>query len=93
MKEEPPIDSNGGGTIRRNSVSTIQLAARAVSCLVLFLCNYIQNVHKVRSYFVENGIFFLIYTILLYRCMLFIAKLCIKILFNFWRIAYCRFSL
>ena len=40
----------------------------------------IQGGHKVRSSFVENGIF-LINAILLYRCInciLFIVKLCIK---------------
>ena len=45
----------------------------------------IYSVHKVRNYFVDNGVFFLINDILSYRYLLFIAKLRIKKYITFTR--------
>ena len=58
------------GNKHRDSLCSYEVSTRFLNIL------NVQSVHKVRNYFVENGIF-LIY-IVLYRCMLFIVKLCIK---------------
>ena len=53
----------------------------------------IQSVHKVRNYFVENGILFKFMLFCYIDVCHLLQNYVLKILFNFWHIEYCLFSL
>ena len=53
----------------------------------------IYSVHKVRNYFVENCIFFKFILFYYIDVCYLLQNYVLKILFNFWRNAYCLFSL